>query len=172
MMMAMLDAGGLAVLTDGIRTADEDNPRGYYEFERVKQIEHDLAWLPEARGKVVKMIAALLKHLPPDHDYRIIFMRRSIDEVLSSQRQMLIRRGEPTDTVPDQQMAALFERHLQRVESWISEQPNIEVLYVDHGRVLADPVGQAERIGRFLGGGLDLDAMTRVVDPSLYRQRA
>jgi len=81
MMMKMLEAGGLPVLTDEIRTADADNPRGYYEFERVKQIETDNAWLPEARGKAVKMIAALLKHLPPDYRYRVIFMQRKMEEL-------------------------------------------------------------------------------------------
>jgi len=101
MMMKMLEAGGMAVLTDNIRTADQDNPRGYYEFERVKQIEHDTAWLPEAQGKAVKMIAGLLKHLPADYVYKIIFMQRDMDEVLASQRQMLVRRGKPTDCASD-----------------------------------------------------------------------
>ena len=86
MMMGMLEAGGMELLTDGIRTADQDNPKGYYEYERVKQIEHDQAWLVDARGKAVKMIAALLRHLPPEHDYRIVFMRRDVGEVLASQR--------------------------------------------------------------------------------------
>jgi hypothetical protein len=171
MMMAMLEAGGMAVLTDHVRTADEDNPQGYYEYERVKQIEHDQAWLPDARGKAVKMIAALLKHLPPGYDYRIVFMQRRIEEVLASQREMLIRRGEPADAVPDARMATLFARHVEGVEAWLAGQPNMEVLYVDHGQVLADPLGQAGQIDRFLGGGLDVEAMAAVVDPSLYRQR-
>ena len=100
MMMGMLEAGGMAVLTDHVRTADEDNPRGYYEFERVKQIEHDQAWLPEAHGKVVKMIAALLKHLPPGYRYKIIFLQRHLEEVLASQRRMLVRRGSPRTRSP------------------------------------------------------------------------
>jgi hypothetical protein len=172
MMMAMLEAGGMAILTDNIRTADADNPRGYYELERVKRIEEDQAWLPDAQGKAVKMIGALLKHLPAGQCYRVIFMQRAIDEVLASQRQMLIRRGEPADTVPDERMAALFGRHLEQVEAWIAGQPNIEVLYVEHGQVLADPLSQAVRINQFLGGGLDVESMAAVVDPSLYRQRA
>jgi hypothetical protein len=171
MMMAMLEAGGMAVLTDHVRTADEDNPRGYYEFERVRQIEHDQAWLPEARGKVVKMIAALLKHLPPGYRYKVVFMQRHIEEVLASQRRMLVRRGEPADAVADERMADLFGRHLDRIEAWLAQQPNMDILYVDHSAILADPAGQAERVKRFLGGDLDLEAMASVVDPSLYRQR-
>jgi hypothetical protein len=172
MMMKMLEAGGVPVLTDRVRTADEDNPKGYYEFERVKQIEHDQAWLPDAQGKVVKMIAALLKHLPDEYQYKVIFMRRHIDEVLASQRQMLVRRGEPTDTVPDEKMAELFGKHVERVEAWLDAQPNMDVLYVHYSDVLADPGGQAERLNRFLDGVLDAEAMAQVVDPDLYRQRA
>ena len=36
MMMKMLEAGGMQILTDNLRTADENNPKGYYEYERVK----------------------------------------------------------------------------------------------------------------------------------------
>jgi hypothetical protein len=171
MMMKMLEAGGMALLTDGIRTPDEDNPKGYYEFERVKQIERDKAWLEDARGKAVKMVAALLKHLPPGYDYEVIFMRRNITEVLASQRRMLDRRGEATDTVPDEQMAELFRKHVEKVEGWLSEQPNVAVIYVDHGDVLTDAVEQAERVSKFLSCALDAQAMAAVVDRSLYRQR-
>ena len=108
MMMKMLEAGGMELLTDEIRTADADNPKGYYEFERVKQIELDAEWLEDSRGKAVKMIAALLKHLPPDYDYEIIFMRRDIREVLASQRRMLVHRGEAPDTVSNARMGRLW----------------------------------------------------------------
>lgn len=171
MMMRMLEAGGMPVLTDAIRESDEDNPKGYYEFERVKQIETDQAWLEEAKGKVVKMVAALLKHLPPDYRYRIVFMRRNIEEVLASQRRMLIRRGEPTDTVSDERMADLFRKHVAQIEAWLAEQTNMEIGYVDYGEVLAHPVTQARQINRFLGNRLDVERMAEVVDPNLYRQR-
>jgi len=171
MMMKMLEAGGLQVMTDHQRTPDEDNPKGYYEFERVKQIEHDRAWLPEARGKAVKMVSALLKHLPVGYQYRVIFMRRHMDEILASQHQMLVRRGEDTERVGNEKMAMLFRRHVQAVEDWLAGQPNIDVLYVHYSAVIVDPRPQAERINEFLGGDLDVDAMAHIVDPSLYRQR-
>jgi len=171
MMMKMLEAGGMQLLTDGIRAADEDNPKGYYEYERVKQTEHDQEWLAHARGKVVKMIAALLKHLPPEYEYRVIFMRRDIGEVLASQRRMLLRRGEPTGRVPDERMADLFRKHVERVEEWIATQPNIKVLDVDHSDVLDDAAVQAQRVSEFLGHELDVSAMVAVVDRRLYRQR-
>ncbi len=171
MMMKMLEAGGMQVLTDHIRTADEDNPKGYYEFERVKQIEHDQAWLPDAQGRVVKMISALLKHLPPSYTYKVIFMRRSIDEILASQKQMLIRRGEPTDKVSDGKLTELFGLHLQQVMGWIDKQPNVDVVYVDYNQILQDPVEQAKKVNQFMGHTLDENEMVGIVDPSLYRQR-
>jgi hypothetical protein len=171
MMMKMLSAGGLEPLTDNIRTADEDNPKGYFEFERVKQIENDKAWLEDARGRVVKLISALLKHLPASYNYKIVFMRRAMPEILASQRQMLIRRGEPADSVPDDRMAAMFNKHVAQVEAWLASQPNIEVLYVSYNDVMKDSRPHAEEINSFLGGSLDVEAMVSVVDRALYRQK-
>jgi hypothetical protein len=172
MMMRMLEAGGMPVLTDRLRTADDDNPEGYYEFERVKQIEEDRAWLPGARGKAVKVITALLKHLPPEYHYQVVFMRRHMDEILASQRRMLVHRGEPTDQVDDQRLAGMFRRHVAQTEAWLAAQPNLDVLYVHYSAVLRDPVAQAARINEFLDQALDERAMAQVVDPDLYRQRA
>lgn len=171
MMMKMLTAGGLEPLTDNIRVADEDNPKGYFEFERVKQIEHDKAWLEDAQGRVVKLISALLKHLPPSYSYKVIFMRRAMPEILASQRQMLIRRGERADAVPDDKMAAMFDKHVAQVEAWLVAQPNIEVLYVSYNEVIRDSRPHAERINSFLGGTLKVDEMVDVVDRALYRQQ-
>ena len=171
MLMKMLEAGGMEVLTDNIRTADEDNPKGYYEFERVKQTEHDQSWLEDARGKAVKMISALLKHLPQGYTYKVIFMRRKIEEILDSQRQMLIRREEPTDTVSDEKMAELFRQHLQQIAAWIDEQPNVEALYVNYSEILESSIKQAKRINQFLGHTLNVENMADVVDHTLYRQR-
>ena len=172
MMMKMLEAGGLTPLTDHIRQADADNPKGYYEFERVKKLrENDTAWLPDAEGKVVKIIASLLPHLPPTHEYRVVFMRRAMTEILASQRQMLIRRGEDPDKVSNEEMAALFERHLQQVDAWIAKQPHVKRIDVDYNQVLAAPEAEAARINHFLGGELDAEKMAGVVDPALYRQR-
>ena len=171
MMMKMLAAGGLEPLTDNIRAADDDNPLGYFEFERVKQIEQDKAWLEDARGRAVKLISALLKHLPPTHNYKVIFMRRAMAEVLASQRQMLIRRGEPGDAVPDDKMAALFDKHVAQVESWLAAQPNIETIYVSYNEVMKEARPHAERINSFLDGSLNVDAMIQVADQTLYRQK-
>ena len=171
MMMKMLAAGGIEPLIDNLREADDDNPKGYFEFERVKQIERDNAWLEDARGRVVKLISALLKHLPSEYNYKIIFMRRAMSEILASQRQMLLRRGEPADAAPDEKMAVMFEKHLAQVESWLAGQPNVETIYVSYNEVMKDPRPHVERINNFLGGSLEVDAMTAIADRSLYRQK-
>ncbi len=172
MVMKMLEAGGLSILTDGVRAADEDNPKGYYELERVKKmVEGDLAWLEEAPGKAVKVISALLKHLPAEYDYKVIFIRRKIAESLASQRKMLVNRDKPTDQVSDEKLAELFRKHLDQVDGWLSAQPNFEVLYVNYNQILEDPGPFAAQINEFLGGALDVEEMTRVVDARLYRQR-
>lgn len=171
MMMKMLVAGGMEALTDNLREADEDNPRGYFEFERVKSISEDASWLGEADGKAVKIISALLKHLPGEYRYKIIFMRRKIEEVLASQRQMLARNGGQADATGDETMSAAFRRHLAHVESWLVSQPNIEFIYVDYNEMLDDPTRCINAVNQFLGAGLDASAMASVIDRSLYRQR-
>lgn len=172
MMMKMLEAGGIPPLTDKLRTADNDNPKGYYEFERVKQMDQgDTRWVVEARGKVVKVISALLKHLPPGEQYRVVFVRRNMPEILASQRKMLIRRGEDPDKMDDAQMAMLFEKHLKQIDEWLKAQPNFRVLYVHYSDVLADPRPQIAKINEFLGGSLNTQAMVEAIDPKLYRNR-
>ena len=171
MMMKMLEAGGKQVLTDNLRSADEDNLKGYYEDERVKALHQDNAWIDEAEDQVVKVISYLLKHLPKGHNYRIIFMERKIPEVLASQKKMMIRRGEPTDDVPDEVMTGIFQKHLDETYAWLSNQPNMQVLYISYNDSLDEPEASAETVNSFLGGGMDIEKMMQVVDPSLYRQR-
>ncbi|MCG6927702.1 MAG: sulfotransferase [Acidobacteria bacterium] len=173
MLMKMLEAGGVPIVTDGLRTADEDNPKGYYEVERVKDLaqETDRAWLAEARGKGIKVISFLLKSLPPDLNYRVIFVRRDIEEVLASQKKMLARRGEADDTPPER-MREHFADDLWRARYQLTHRPWFELLEVHYGALLEQPLEGARQIDGFLGGGLDTEAMAAVVDPQLYRNRA
>ena len=172
MLMKMLAAGGLPPLTDGIRKADADNPGGYYEFEKVKQLEKDTTWLESARGKAVKVISQLLDQLPLHRSYKIVFALRKMDEILASQRAMLAQRGQPCDRISDAEMAAAFGRHLSAVQQWLAEHPQMKVLYVDYAAVLRDPLATSHEIKTFLALPLDVRQMASVVDESLYRQRA
>jgi len=169
LMMQMLDNGGVPVVTDHIRTADRDNPRGYYEYERVKKIKEDVSWLPEMRGKVFKMVSQLLFALPSSERYRIIFMERDLDEMLVSQDKMLARLDKPS--APRAAIEHAFREHLHRVHAWLAGQPNIEVLFVNYNDLVERPEGEAERVSVFLGGKADAGSMSKTVDPSLYRNR-
>ena len=171
MMMQMIEAGGMPVLTDTARDADEDNPMGYYEYEPVKLLEADRSWLSEAGGKAVKVVSELLQYLPEAHDYRVVFMDRRMGEILASQRAMLARRdAKPEAEVDDPQMAGIYRKHLSRVRAWIDAQPHLQVIRADYGQVVAHPGAWARKINRFLDAGLDTDAMAAAVDASLSRQ--
>ena len=172
MMMKMLAEGGLPVLTDAVRSADEDNPNGYFELEAVKQLSEGYKdWLADADRKIVKVISALLEHLPPEHHYKVLFMERQIPEILASQRKMLARRNE-TSAVSDEEMEAQFREHLKVIKYWLARQPNMDVLYVDYNRMMADPDPTLRKIVDFLGLPLDVSKMRAVPNEGLYRNRA
>jgi hypothetical protein len=168
-MMQMLAGGGLQAVTDNVRTADTDNPRGYYELEKVKKIKDDASWLPETRGKVFKMVSQLLFDLPSTERYRIVFMERDLDEMLDSQEAMLQRRARAAG--PREEIKRAFEKHLERLREWLVDQPNMEVLYVKYSDLIKGPVAESRRVSEFLSGKTDPNAMAAAVDPSLYRNR-
>jgi hypothetical protein len=169
LMMQMLDHGGVAVVTDNVRTADTDNPKGYYEFELVKAIKRDTSWLPATRGKAFKMVSQLLYHLPAEETYRVIFMERDLDEVLVSQEKMLTRLGRTPP--PREEIRAAFTTHLDRLHEWLVRQANMAVLRVRYSDLLRSPRDQAKRVGDFLSGRTEVEAMVKAVDPSLYRNK-
>jgi len=170
----MLAAGGLDVSSDRVRQADEDNPRGYFEDERVKDLERtpDKTWLADCRGKVIKVISFLLKDLPDTERYRVIFMHRALDEVIASQNKMLRRRDEPVDESDGERMSRTYRAHLVKVKLLLEQRRNFDVLDVDYREAVADPRAEARRVARFLGRDLDVERMARAVEPSLYRNRA
>jgi len=169
--MRMLAAGGLEIQSDERRAPDEDNPLGYFEDERVKDLARDASWLADARGKVVKVVSALLQHLPPAHRYKVVFMRRDLSEVLASQSRMLSRRGKDAAGTDDDRLRTLFAKHLEAVAAQLAARPDLKVLYVDYRAVIADPLEHARSLKAFLGGALDERAMAAAVEPSLYRQQ-
>jgi hypothetical protein len=173
MAMRMLDAAGLAIVVDGIREADEDNPKGYFELERVKDLaqENDWEWLQGARGKAIKIISYLLKELPDEHNYKVLFMRRDLREVLASQAKMLERRGESNDS-DDERMIELYENDLWKANYLLKNNARFDTLMIGYREVLENPLEQARKISEFMGGGHDVEKMAAAVDPKLYRNRA
>jgi hypothetical protein len=174
LMMKMLDAGGLPVWTDNIREADDQNPNGYYELERIKDLDKRLErrWMRHGRGRAVKVISSLLEHLPADNNYRVILMHRDLDEVLASQRAMLARRGDAAGAEHDATLKTAYEVHLRRVRHLLQSGSYFTMLDVGYADVIADPAAAAARVDAFVGGGLDLNRMATAVDPALYRNRA
>ena len=172
MIMRMLEAGGMEVVTDNIRKADVDNPKGYYEFERVKKIKEDSSWLEGTKGKVFKMVSMLLHDLPKDQNYRVIFMKRNMDEMVSSQRRMLERQKPEQAGVDYEKMATLYGKHLRDIEPWLETQENIDVIYMSYNDLIENPLENLENLNRFLGNRLEVDKMLKVVDKSLYRNRS
>src|SRR5262245_30509080 len=161
MAMKMLEAGGVPIVTDGIRTADESNPKGYFEFEQVKELDKngDTAWLAGARGKAFQIISALLTYLPDTYEYRVIFMNRDVDEVLASQNKMLVARGETGGSTDDAQMREVYGKHLEKVSRFLRNRTCFETLHVGYRDVIDNPAAQARRINEFLGGRLDVERM-------------
>jgi len=168
----MLEAGGLPVVSDGVRVADDSNPNGYYELEQVKTLSTggDTAWLARARGKAVKVISFLLTYLPEMYDYQVIFMTRDLEEVVASQNKMLDARGESRGAADDR-MRANYVQHLEQIERFLARRSCFSTLMVGYGDVLANPREQASRINAFLGGRLDVERMATVAEPLLYRNR-
>lgn len=172
MMMKMLAAGGVPILTDELRRADDDNPNGYFELEVVRQLKDgNVTWLKEANGKVVKVISSLLEYLPPEYQYKIIFMERDSKETLASQKKMLDHRGEASK-MSDEEMEQQFLKHLTVIKPWLVRQPNMEVLYIKYNALMAEPGPFCEKIANFLDCPLDRTRMLAVPDKQLYRNRA
>jgi hypothetical protein len=171
LMMQMLVAGGMPALSDGERVADTDNPRGYLEWERIKQLPQDPACIAEAEGRVVKVISRLLLSLPAGHEYRVIFMQRPLPEVLASQDEMMKRRGTFKGANPAI-MSAAFEKHLREVYAWMDSKTNVKALRIPYHDVLSRPKEIAASVTEFLQIPMDMEAMIQQVDASLYRNRA
>lgn len=172
MLMNMLHAGGVEIVTDNIRQADHDNPKGYYEYEKIKHLQKDASWIHQMRGKAIKVISFLLYSLPVSLRYKVIFMEREMQEILASQKKMLERSGQPSDTATDKALAEKFSTHLDKVTAWLAEQKNMKCLFVNYNHILQEPLSGAQNIQQVLNRPLNIESMVSVIDPSLYRNRS
>ncbi|MDV4166497.1 sulfotransferase family protein [Rhodovulum sp. FJ3] len=172
MMMRMLEAGGISPVVDGERKANADNPMGYYEFEPVKALKEDSSWVADSTGHAVKVIYKLVYDLPNNVPYRIVFMQRDIEEVLSSQEKMMRRDGLDPDTIGRDLLYNLFQTDVMDFRRWAEVQGNIQIMYADYRRMVDEPEEMSRHIAEFLDQDLDIQAMASVVDPDLYRNRA
>lgn len=169
MMMQMLTEGGMEAFSDGKREADNSNPRGYFEHEKVKGLASDASWLPDADGRAVKIVAPLLRYLPEGPTYRVIFVERDLDEVLNSQATMLERNGQIS--ADRNVLRRAYERQLEEARAWIGSNRSASILEVEHLEAVSNPHHVATSVNSFLGGALSESKMAAVIDASLHRER-
>jgi len=169
MMMQALKSGGMDILSDNMRQADESNPKGYWEYEKVKMLPKDNRWILQADGKALKIIAQLLKYIPMQLQYKIIFMERDLDEILISQEKMLARLGK--DGGNNRLIKYAFSRQLKEIKKWIVHESNIDTLFVNYAQTINEPIKTMTEVRNFLDMELDVAAMSAVVDGNLYREK-
>jgi hypothetical protein len=171
-MMQLLVASGRQALTDAKRIADEDNPLGYLEFDKTLTLATDGSWLPQARGKVVKVVAQLLPFLPRNEHYNVVFMERNLAEVIASQNSMLSRQARRGAELNDQQLMQTYTAQIQRVRNQLARRPELRMLTVNYAELLANASSELDRLALFLGNPFDLNAAAQTVRPQLQRQKA
>jgi len=172
LMMQMLEAGGITILTDGERQADENNPKGYYEYEAVKEMHTgNTSWVKQGRGKALKVVSHQLEYLPRSYPYQIIFMRRHLDEIVRSQQKMMERDGVMPKSFSKEKLLAEYEMHLLHTLRWLDKQSNIEYATFYHHHILANPRQQAQRLANFLRQSMPIESMVQVIEPKLYRSK-
>lgn len=168
LMMQMLDKGGVEALVDGKREADDSNPKGYYEYEPVMSLHRDNSWMKKTKNKSLKVVAPLLKHIDPQFRYKIIFMKRDLNEVVKSQQKMI---GKSTDTLPITLLNS-YQEQLNHIEVWKEKEPGVELIYIDYKEIIENPDKMSEKVENFIGKKLNKEKMAACVDKSLYRNRA
>lgn len=176
LMMQMLQAGGVQTVTDGERLADIDNPRGYYEWEAIKQIAKKPELLDEEGldGRAIKCISMLLRSLPLKHNYNVILMIRPIEEIVASQRKMVERLGTKGAELDDEQLQRGLNTHRNEIRNWLKRAPHMKFIEIDYPQLISDPLPQVSRIVEFLGADRlpNSAGMAEVIDPALYRKKS
>ena len=165
LMMQMLHNAGIEALIDNVREADISNPKGYFEYEPVKGIQKNNEWLHLAQGKSLKVVAPLLKFLDPKFRYKVIFMKRNLDEIVTSQQIMI---GKDANTLPITLLES-YKKTVLSVDAWQKSEPGVEFLYVDYKNVIKDPSNTLQAVVEFIDPSLDIEKMKECVDTSLYR---
>lgn len=166
LMMQILDRAGIPILQDGKRESDISNPKGYYELEAVKGIVQDNSFLDGAEGKAVKIVAPLPLHMNTSNNYRVIFMRRDLEEILLSQEKMLNK----DQTSEREKFRTIYEFHIKKTYRFFQEN-NIPYLDVSYNELMDNPAETLKTVVNFLNVDADPAVLAGVVSPELYRNR-
>ena len=167
LIMQMLEAGGVQVMKSDHKPADIHNPKGYYELSEAQLLAQGAGFLKHCTGKAVKVYAHFLPHLPPDYNYKIIYIHRDVYEIIKSQNIM----GGNTGAAHFSTAQALENRR-EKALGWIRQTPGISLLELDYREVVNHPEIHAESIASFMESELNIHDMTMAVDKSLYRQKS
>lgn len=172
MMMNILNSGGVPALIDNIRKSDKDNPKGYWEFESVKNlINGEYSWLDQSKGKCVKVISYLLTYLPENYSYKVIFLERDLSEILKSQQIMMTQNQNMISNQDDEKISTIFKKHLESAKDFLQSNRQFETYYANYNKILDSPKKEIEKLNQFLNGRLDASKTMDVIDRTLYRNR-
>ena len=171
LMMQILQSLQIKLFTDNHRSADESNPKGYFEHQWVKTIEKDNSWLTDVKGKAIKIVSPLIKYLPVDLNYKIIFMNRDLDEIIQSQERMLTENNKKDDATNSEELKQIFLKDLKQSKDWIHTQLHSEVLEILHSKLLKNPETELEKIKSFLKIDINTTLILKVIDKNLYRSK-
>lgn len=166
-MMQMLKTAGIPILSDVIRQADSNNPKGYFELEAIKKLEKENNCLLGAQGKAVKVISHLLKFLPVTHHYKIILMTRNLSDIIQSQNRMLQQLGKEEGSLNEDVLIKIYQHHLSDIKNWLVQQHNMQTIEIVYEELLREPELSIKRIIAHLEMDSDMKTMIRVIDQSL-----
>ena len=169
LMMQLLQAGGIPLVCDDKRAADVFNPRGYFECEAVKKLATDNACIEGIQGKAIKVLYHLLKHLPEDQRYKIIFMQRPLNEVMLSQDRMLAGLGREEIAPASAELAITFAGQIDATTQWIRQQKNMTLWECDYPDLVKNSASLLQDLSIFLERDLPLPCMQAQIQPQLHR---
>jgi hypothetical protein len=168
-LMQILKAGSIPIAFDDIRTADEFNPKGYYELlggKIINKLIEKTFPIEKYKGKFIKITSYGLKFLPKAR-YKIIYSERDFEEILDSIERMMRKKDENR---------AESKKNLIKlnntIKKEIQEKKEIEILFVNYNNILKNPKNNIKKILDFLNLSYKyLDKMIKAVDVSLYQPR-
>jgi hypothetical protein len=166
LMMQVLHKAYMPILHDGVRESDISNPQGYFELEAVKGIVADNSFLNDADGKAVKIVAPLPIYMDPKLSYRVIFMRRDIEEILRSQEKML----DKDQASEREKYRTIYEFHLKKTYRFLKEN-NIPFIDINYNELMSNPLEMLDKVREFTGVEATASQLAEVVNPDLYRNR-
>ena len=170
LMMQLLERAGIELLVDDVRQADDSNPKGYYELDAVKRLRADKNWLESAQGKAVKVVAPLLPSLPVGQRYKVIFMKRSLTEVLVSQQVMMGKKREDALKNFPLRMANQLQQQYDRALQWMQRQPHVDFIEIGYEQLLAHDSTVEDLLSALLETPVN-ESIWKAVDQQLHRNK-